>query len=90
MMPGRHHSVKNPYVVLKQKELDVARVRKEIQALLVVIPLLADTELPWDELKAQLLILCESKPSTAKDGMAELKLYFPFVKNLQLDDSTTA
>lgn len=90
MLPRRHNSVKNPYVVLKQKELDVARVRNEIQALLVVIPLLTDDELSWDELKAQLVILCESTPSSAKNGMAELELYFPFVKNLQLDGSTTA
>lgn len=33
--------VKNPYTLLSQKELEVARVRKEIRALLTVIPLLA-------------------------------------------------
>jgi hypothetical protein len=73
---------------IETEELDVARVRKEIQALLVVTPLLMDAELSWDELKAQLVILCESNPSSAKDGMAELELYFPFVKNLQLDGTT--
>jgi hypothetical protein len=80
--------VKNPYIVLRQKEQDVARVRKEIQALLIVIPLLVDAELSWDELKAQLVGSCQSIPTSARDGMAELELYFPFVKYLQLDGST--
>lgn len=80
--------MKNPYVILRQKEQDVARVRKEIQALLIVIPLLADTELSWDELNAQLVDSCQSMPTSARNGMAELELYFPFVKNLRLDDST--
>jgi hypothetical protein len=35
--------VKVPYTVLLQKEQDIARVRKEIQALLDVIPLLTDS-----------------------------------------------
>jgi hypothetical protein len=64
-------------------------VRKEIQALLTVIPLLADAELSWDELKAQLVGSGQSMPTSAGDGMAELELYFPFVKYLQLDGSTT-
>lgn len=63
-------------------------MRKEIQALLIVIPLLADTELSWDELNAQLVDSCQSMPTSARNGMAELELYFPFVKNLRLDDST--
>jgi hypothetical protein len=81
--------VKNPYIILRQKEQDVARVRKEIQALLIVIPLLADAGLSWDELKTQLVSSCQSMPTSAMDGMAELELYFPFVKYLQLDGSTT-
>ena len=81
--------MKNPYIILRQKEQDVARVRKEIQALLIVIPLLADAELSWDELKAQLVSSGQSMPTSVRDGMAELELYFPFVKYLQLDGSTT-
>ena len=80
--------MKNPYIILRQKEQDIALVRKEIQALLVVIPLLADADLSWDELKAQLVDSCQSLPASATNGMAELELYFPFVKNLQRDDST--
>lgn len=88
MLPRHHNTVKNPYAILRQKEQDVARVRKEIQALLIVIPLLADTELSWDELNAQLVDSCQNMPISARNGMAELELYFPFVKNLRLDDST--
>ena len=36
--------MKDPYRVLREKEQDVERVRKEIQALLTVIPLLADNQ----------------------------------------------
>lgn len=82
--------VKNPYNILRQKEQDIARVRKEIQALLIVIPLLADAELSRDEVDAQLVGFYQSMPTSARDGMADLELYFPFVKNLQLDDSTMA
>ena len=35
--------MKDPYTVLRQKEQDIARVQKEIQALLDVIPLLTDS-----------------------------------------------
>ena len=35
--------MKDPYQVLSQKEMDIERVRKEIQALHFVIPLLAET-----------------------------------------------
>jgi hypothetical protein len=39
--------MKDVYEILRQKEMDIVRVRKEIEALLSVIPLLADeTEQP--------------------------------------------
>ena len=34
--------MKDPQSVLRQKDLDLERVRKEVQALLTVIPMLAD------------------------------------------------
>jgi hypothetical protein len=34
--------MKNPYEVLKQKEADMGRIQKEIEALHFVIPLLAE------------------------------------------------
>jgi len=49
--------VKNPYIVLSQKEQDIARVRKEIEALLTAIPLLlADDEYSADNVSQELLL----------------------------------
>jgi hypothetical protein len=49
--------VKNPYIVLSQKEQDVARVRKEIEALLTAIPLLlADDQYSADNVSQELLL----------------------------------
>ena len=78
--------MKNPYILLRQKEQEIARVRLEIQALRTVIPLLADTEPSWDDLEAQLAICRQVDPTLAKNGMADLELYYPFVKNLRLTD----
>jgi hypothetical protein len=75
--------VKDPYIVLGQKEQDVARVRREIQALLTVIPLLADSAPSWDELQTQLLSSCPDTEHSVSDGMAALELYYPFVRGLQ-------
>jgi len=35
--------MKDPYVVLRQKEQDMERIHREIQTLLIVIPLLIDS-----------------------------------------------
>ena len=75
--------MKNPYTVLRQKEQDLARVRKEIQSLLTVIPLLEDSPLSWDELQAQLLSSCQDIEPSVKREMAALEIYYPFVRNLQ-------
>lgn len=48
--------MKNPYIILSQKEQDVARVRKEIQALLTAIPLLADEQYSTDDVMQELLL----------------------------------
>lgn len=49
--------MKNPYIVLSQKEQDLARVRKEIQALLTAIPLLlADDQYSADNVSQELLL----------------------------------
>ncbi len=40
--------MKDPYQVLSQKEMDIERVRREIEALHFVIPLLAD-DADWIE-----------------------------------------
>ena len=41
--------MKDVYALLRQKEADYERVRREVQALLLVIPLLADDPRPWDQ-----------------------------------------
>jgi hypothetical protein len=41
--------MKDLQTVLRQKELDVERVRREIQALLIVIPLIADDQPSSDD-----------------------------------------
>jgi hypothetical protein len=40
--PLPEDAMKNPYEVLRQTELRIVRVRKEIEALLIVAPLLKD------------------------------------------------
>jgi hypothetical protein len=77
--------VKNPYTILKQKEQEIARVRKEIRALLTVIPLLLDASLSWDELQAHLMSSVPDIGHSVEDGMAALELYYPFVRNLRND-----
>jgi hypothetical protein len=76
--------VKNPYTILKQKEQEIARVRKEIRALLTVIPLV-DAPLSWDELQTHLMSSVPDIGHSVKDGMAALELYYPFVRNLRKD-----
>jgi hypothetical protein len=77
--------VKNPYVLLSQKQEEVSRVRREIQALLIVIPLLDDDVPQWEELKASLSTLHVPRQKATGDSMRELEVYFPFVKNLPLE-----
>ena len=74
--------MKDVYAVLSQKEEDVLRVRKEVQALITVIPLLADQEQTADDFYQ---ILLSSTPATVADGngMADLERYYPFVRHLQ-------
>jgi len=72
--------MKDVWDVLRQKEEDLERVGREIQALLTVIPLLADDQ-PIPEDVMHLLDLTSSatvvKPSN--NGMATLGPYYPFV-----------
>jgi hypothetical protein len=75
--------MKNPYTVLSQKEQDVARVRKEIQALLIVIPLLADGTPSSAEFNARLLSSPRPIPDSTDNGMAELERYYPFTRQIR-------
>jgi hypothetical protein len=75
--------MKNPYAVLSEKQKEIARVRREIQALLIVIPLLEDEARTWEELKISLSNLVGPDPEPTEDSMRDLELYFPFSKSLR-------
>jgi hypothetical protein len=76
--------MKDPHSVLRETEQDLDRVRKEIQALLTVIPLLADDQ-PSSNVMHELLL---AFPRTAGDppdnSMVQLELYYPFVRHLRM------
>jgi hypothetical protein len=80
--------VKTPYALLSQKEEEISRVRREIQALLIVIPLLDDDVPQWEDLRASLSTFLVPRQKTTGDSMRELEVYFPFVKNLPLEHET--
>ena len=82
MLLCRKNSVKNPYLVLHQKEQDLARVRKEIAALLTVIPLLWDMESSSEEFGTYLESSRESLAASASNGMTNKVMYHPFVETL--------
>jgi hypothetical protein len=82
MLLCRKNSVKNPYLVLREKEQDIARVRKEIAALLIVIPLLGDVASSSDEFGAHLDTSSESLAACASNGIIDAVMYHPFVETL--------
>jgi len=79
--------MKDLHIVLSQKEHDVERVRREIRALLTVIPLLADNQPSSDDVM-DLLRLASSRTVSEPygDGMADLETYYPFVKQLRVSE----
>ncbi len=76
--------MKDPYVVLLQKEQDVERVRREIQALHIVIPLLIDSEPASDDVM-HLLRLDSARLGGEPSGndMAALETYYPWIRHLR-------
>jgi hypothetical protein len=66
---------------LAREEHDVERIRREIQVLLTVIPLLADDQSSSDDVM-NLLRLASSRTvaEPSGDGMADLETYYPFVR----------
>ena len=72
--------MKNPHVVLQQKENDLIRVRKEVDALRTVLPLLDD---PMQCVQEIISSRGMNQPPD-DNGMTELELYFPFIKNLRM------
>ena len=80
--------MKDLQTVLRQKELDVERVRREIQALLMVIPLIADDQPASDDVMH--LLRWASSRTVAKpsdNGMADLETYYPFVRHMRVSES---
>jgi len=74
--------MKDPHSVLREKDLDLARVRKEIQALLTVIPLLADDQPSSDVMNQVPLASCPTPVDPPDNDMSQLELYYPFVRYL--------
>lgn len=80
--------MKDLHTVLGQKEQDLERVRREIQALLTVIPLLLDDQPSADAfefLMRSASSLTVQEPSDK--GMADLETYYPFVRHMRMPDS---
>jgi hypothetical protein len=76
--------MKDPRSVLRQKDLDLERVRREIQALLTVIPLLVDDS-PTSDVVHEVLLASSQAPVNLPDNdMAQLEIYYPFVRHLPM------
>lgn len=82
--------MKNPYLVLRQKEEEIAQVRKEIAALLTVIPLLGDAGNPPDEFVPSAASSPDSLAASATTRMTGGKTYHPFVETLLKGEVTLA
>jgi hypothetical protein len=73
--------MKDFQTVLREKEQDVERVRKEIQALLTVIPLLAEEQASPDDVMHQFNMAVTRKSLNPVDqGMVDLE---PFARQLR-------
>ena len=81
--------MRDVYAVLSQKEQDVARVQREIQALITAIPLLENEQPNVEELKPSWSNGLRTVPPT-EEAMRELEVYYPFIKNLRLGNGNGA
>ena len=72
--------------LLFQKEKDLERVRREVQALLTVIPLLADDPVTEDVMSQLGVSLAVQLHPPADNGMADLETYYPFVRHMRLSE----
>jgi hypothetical protein len=79
--------MKDPHTVLREKEQDLERVRKEIRALITVIPLLADEQPSSDIMQELLLMLSRIPVDSPQNDMAQLELYYPFIRHLRMSES---
>ena len=70
--------------LLLQKQRDVERVRREIQALRLVIPLLAnDQPFSDDVIHQQPLASSRTVVDSSDKGMADLETFYPFVRYMR-------
>ena len=76
-------NVNDPIVVLRHKEMELARVRREVEALQIVVPLLDDPTERLPDLISSRKLAVPSEPGS----LADLEIYYPFVKNLRLADN---
>ena len=74
--------MKDPHSILREKEQDLERVRKEVQALLTVSPLLADDPPSSDVMNELPLASSPTHVDPPDNDMAQLELYYPFVRYL--------
>ena len=78
--------MKDPHSVLREKEQDRARVRREIQAVLTVIPLLVDDP-PTSEVVHEVFLASSRTPvDPTDDDMDQLEIYYPFVRHLRISE----
>jgi hypothetical protein len=78
--------MKDLHSVLREKEQDLARVRREIQAVLTVIPLLVDDQPTSDVVHEVLLASSPTPADPPNDDMDELEIYYPFVRHLRMSE----
>ena len=80
--------MKDLQTVLRQKELDVERVRREIQALLMVIPLIAGDQPSSDDVM-HLIRWASSRAAAQRsdNDMDDLETYYPFVRHMRVSKS---
>ena len=85
--------MKDPYSVLRAKERDLDRVRKEVQLLRAVIPLLADEQPSADGMQ-EVSLVSSRTPADSPDAdspdndTARLERYHTFAEHSGLSEGT--
>ena len=74
--------MKDVQIVLRHKQQDLDRVRQEIQALLIVIPLLTDDQFGANDV----IRLLEQAVAERRSGMADLEDYYPLVRAMRMSE----
>lgn len=82
--------MKDPYSVLRAKERDLERVRREIQLLRAVIPLLADEQPASDVMQEAPAASSRTPLNPSGRDNAEQERYHTFVGQSGMSESTKA